>query len=216
MPLWRNHKFLFLSAVLFLELTLYYYPRLPNPMPVHFNFQGEPDRFVSPTRGITEFAIIYLALALLLTGLPLIDPFWKRIRLRREVFFHMRDVVLLIYVALYWIALDAGLRGSFQWKTPLFLLLGLLFAALGYLMPRLPRNFFFGIRTPWTLASERVWRKTHQHLGPLWMLGGLLIMILSFLPQPPWGSFFLVLGLLVLLSLVYPYVLFQREESVDL
>ena len=55
--------------------------------------------------------------------------------------------------------------------------LGALFVVLGNYMPKMRRNFFVGIRTPWTLADEDVWFRTHRLGGVLFVIGGVLLMV---------------------------------------
>jgi len=49
----------------------------------------------------------------------------------------------------------------------------LLLALLGNLMGKVRRNFYIGVRTPWTLANERVWNATHRFAGKTLVAGGL-------------------------------------------
>ena len=62
------------------------------------------------------------------------------------------------------------------------LIIAVLFTVIGNLMPKFKHNYFIGIKTPWTLASEEVWFATHRLGGKLWFYGGLIMIIFSFIP----------------------------------
>jgi uncharacterized membrane protein len=90
--------------------------------------------------------------------------------------------------------------------------LGVLFFFVGYLMRKSKRNFFIGIRTPWTLSSDRVWDETHRLGSILFMLSGTLAFLGAFFGGPI--AFWLLLIPLIgstVITLVYSYILYQRE-----
>jgi uncharacterized membrane protein len=89
-----------------------------------------------------------------------------------------------------------------------------LFMALGNYLPRVRSNWWMGIRTPWTLESERVWRETHRVAGWSFVFGGVVTMVAALLPPAarPWVA---LAGLVVagFVPVVYSYVLYRRERS---
>jgi uncharacterized membrane protein len=93
--------------------------------------------------------------------------------------------------------------------------LGILFFFVGYMMRRAKRNFFIGIRTPWTLSSDRVWDETHRLGSLLFMISGVLAFLGSFLGGMIafWFLFVPLIGS-TLFTLVYSYILYQREIKV--
>jgi uncharacterized membrane protein len=152
-------------------LALIYYPTLPERIPFHFDKKGLPDRFgPKPQIFLIYFALIVF-LYLLLTFLPIIDPFWEKIRKKYNLFLLFRDLVLVFFLFTYIMILSSARAGKLQ--TNLFMAgLGFLFVLIGNYLPKLPRNFFFGVRTPWALASEVVWKKTHILSGWVFVIGG--------------------------------------------
>jgi uncharacterized membrane protein len=86
----------------------------------------------------------------------------------------------------------------------------LLFTLLGNIMGQLKHNYFVGIKTPWTLASEEVWRRTHRMAGKLWVLGGLICLALS-PAQTLWGAYVFVacIALMAVVPIVYSCVIFR-------
>ncbi len=211
---WKPHLGAILIPAGALLLTLLLLPHLPSTLPVHFGLSGHPDRWLPLPQALTLWLGLLFATAGVLTLLPRLDPFWSRIRDRYDVFLIVRDTVLLILFLFYLLALWSALKGP----SPSFLLavIGGMCILLGNLLPRIPRNFFFGIRTPWTLASERVWRKTHRVAGIAMMVTGGLLLAGSWMGMPPRMGWVLLFGVSLGIGLIYPYVLFRRERSSDL
>jgi len=92
--------------------------------------------------------------------------------------------------------------------------IGLLFIVVGSLLRKAKRNFFIGIRTPWTLSSDTVWEKTHQLGSVLFMISGVLAVIGGFIGGNTafWMLIIPLIGSTVFL-LVYSYVLYERETK---
>jgi uncharacterized membrane protein len=92
--------------------------------------------------------------------------------------------------------------------------MGLFLAALGNYLPRIRSNWWLGIRTPWTLESERVWRETHRVGGRMFVGAGLLAAIAGFLPDPFCPAIpIAALAVATLVSVAYSYVAFRRETA---
>ena len=90
---------------------------------------------------------------------------------------------------------------------------GVLLVVIGNLLPRARPNWFVGIRTPWTLSSDRVWEKTHRIGGQVFVAGGMLI-VLGALVMPQWAHVVLltVILLCTVTVLIYSYVEWKREQ----
>jgi uncharacterized membrane protein len=96
-----------------------------------------------------------------------------------------------------------------------FVLIGLLFMALGNYFKVIKQNYFLGIKTPWTLESEEVWKLTHILAGKLWIIGGLLIVILSLIiPENINFYFFLsITAIISIVPIVYSYFIFKKLKK---
>ncbi len=120
--------------------------------------------------------------------------------------------MLTFLLFLYLLSLLAVKEGALRVEV-LGIGFGLLFALLGNYMPKLPRNWFFGIRNPWTLSSETVWRKTQIFGGWLFVLSGLAIIVCSLLKINPFIPLFgALLVILPLAGILYPFRLFKKLE----
>jgi uncharacterized membrane protein len=197
-----------------LVATALLYPRFPAIVPYHWNLHMEPDHF-GPKWMLYLIGPGFMASVMALTWLfPWLSPrrfeidsFWRTYHLVMLLFFGM---MTYIYAAMLWAdcgrAIDMG--GAILCGVCLFI------ALFGNVMGKLRRNFYLGVRTPWTLASERVWNATHRFAAKIWVGTGLLGLALSIL-----GLYFAaVLALLlggiapVVYSLVYYKQLERRGE----
>lgn len=199
--------------LLFGIATLIMLPKLPDSVPAHFNLNGEVDGYESKSTFILTYLGMTLGLYLLLTFVPFIDPFWKRVKERYSIFLIIRDCMLVCMLAFYLVVILSA-KSNHLSETGMGVAFGLVFVLFGNYMPRLPRNFFFGIRTPWTLASDYVWRRSHAVGGGLWVLSGILIITLSIAGAGLKVTLVSVLTpLLLFTGLIYPYAVYRKQQK---
>ena len=92
--------------------------------------------------------------------------------------------------------------------------MGILFIALGNVLPRVEPNWFVGIRTPWTLSSDSVWRKTHRTGGWTFFLGGCALLIEGVTPLGNfWPAMAVTTAAAVLIPVIQSYVLWKGEHG---
>lgn len=202
---------LMMAAVIL--LTLYFYPGLPDRMPSHYNYSGAPDRY--STKG--SFVVTYLSLCvgvyLLMTFIPFIDPFWKKIKSKYNIFLILRDLAMFFFLFFYIVILISA-KTEHLHEGAFGIGIGLFFILLGNYLPKLPRNFFFGIRSPWTLASEEVWKRSHVMAGWLFVLGGLLMMLLCLAGAKMLPALIgIIIPLLLFTGIVYPFWLYKKLQK---
>jgi uncharacterized membrane protein len=150
-----------------------------------------------------------LALFLLL---PNIDPLKENILAFRKEFnlFILITLIFLAYIWLLTILWNLGYT-SFKMGSAILPALGFLFFVIGYVIRKAKRNWFIGIRTPWTLSSDAVWAEIHRIGGTLFMLSGFFAIMGVFFGA--YGVWFTLVPLLssTLFLYVYSYILYQRE-----
>jgi uncharacterized membrane protein len=166
------------SAVLIglmLAASVWAWPRLGDQLvAVHFGIDGRPDGFASKTVALLAMPGVAVMLSVLLGALPAAMP--ATARLERSwgpyvvVWTGATGMLLAIHLAL--IAFALGMPVSIPRVTTLGV--GLLLAVMGNLLGKVRYNYVFGVRTPWTLANERVWDRTHRFAGWMTLLGGLV------------------------------------------
>jgi uncharacterized membrane protein len=203
-----------IGVVLLMALfTMVVMPGLPDQIPSHYDFKGNVDHVDQTVSFIWTFAGVLIGLYLILTFIPRIDPFWKRFKERYSVFLVLRDCMMVCMLAFYVVILMSAKSGHLN-ETGMGLAFGLIFILFGNYMPRLPRNFFFGIRTPWTLASDEVWKRSHAVGGWLWVMAGLIIIIMS-LAGLRFGMTLMVvlIPLALFTGIAYPFYLYKKLQK---
>ncbi|MEN8186892.1 MAG: SdpI family protein [Bacteroidota bacterium] len=196
-------------------LYLYFaWNNLPEEVPIHWNFKGEIDRWGSREELLTMTLLLPLGTYLLFLIIPKIDPKGKIKNMGKKydqfkflfVFFMSVIAFVLIYSA-----------KNLEQNTInlIYIVLGLLFIFLGNYFQTIKHNYFIGIRTPWTLENETVWKDTHKLGGKLFFFGGMLIIVLSFLfEREIFSKIFLVIILAItLISVIYSYIRFQQIKK---
>ena len=202
---------LILSAISF-ALTLWLYPSLPGEIAIHWNIHGEIDNYGSKN-WVFLFAAIPLLIYILALFLPRIDPRRENYVKHRATFRLIITGIALAMIALHWITILFSLQFNVDVTMWVKIVLGLTWVLIGNYIPRIRHNYTFGIRTPWTLANENVWIKTHRIGGYGFIFSGIIWLI--FAPfSYPW-VFSLLIGEIsaVALSLVVVSWLFFRKEN---
>lgn len=168
--------------VLAFVFSLYYSTKLPAIVPVHWDAQGQVNGYGPKWLNLYLLPVITLAIFLLMTFIPKIDPFQKNYQKFARAYEGLKAVLVVFFLFLYGSTLYASINPSSDIMANfLGLGFGLLMVVLGYLMPQLKRNWFAGIKTPWTLSSELSWEKTHALAGKLFMAAGLLTISANFI-----------------------------------
>ncbi len=190
---------------------LYLSPQLPERLPSHWNIYNQVDGWVSRDFAIFFFPGLILVLYVLLSFLPLMDPLKVNIELFGHLYFWFKMVFLLFMGMLYILTLFAGLGYQLNIGRVVTLGIAALFLFIGYIMPKIKKNYTIGIRLPWTLHSEVVWERTHKFAGKLFMVLAGLIAIASFLP----GAYtfgILMFGIVSLLAVLFGYAYYEYRS----
>ena len=212
-----NRSTLIVSLVLIaaaLALSLAVYGRLPQPMASHWGTNDQVNGTMSRFWGAFLTPVLALAMLGLFLLIPGIDPLKANIATFRGTFnaFISLLMAFLLYIHVLTILWNLGVH-TFRMSAALLPAVGLIFIFAGVMIRRAKRNFFIGIRTPWTLSSDRVWDETHRVGGPLYIASGVLALLGAFLPGP--AAYWLVLGPILASSgfvVVYSYILWRREQ----
>ncbi len=192
---------------------VFLYARLPDPMPSHWNVAGEIDGYMSKFWGIFLMPIMTVVLVPLFLVIPHIDPLKANIAKFRGVFNWFIVIFVVYMLFIYGLTLSAALGYQFNMTYMILPVVGLLFIGAGYMMGKAKRNFFIGIRTPWTLSSETVWDETHKLGSKLFMLGGVVTIVSTFLGEA--GFWLMMVAVLVaaFVPMIYSYILWRRENK---
>jgi uncharacterized membrane protein len=186
-------------------------------VPMHWNIHNQIDGWTGKTTGLLFGLAMNLGLFLLLYLMPWYSPWYKRYRERFEKLLPRLTAMLVLFfgiLSLYslWIAK----YGDVQGVNLIMLLIGLLFIFLGDLLPKVPKNFFIGIRTPWTLSNEVVWERTHRLGGIMFVIGGAIMALKAFVlaGNQPFQVATAVLALaLVLYPLPHSFIVYKQLKK---
>lgn len=183
--------------------------KLPDQVPTHWNIQGQPDAYGSKLVALLLMLCVMLLTTLLTVVLPTISPEKFGIESFRSTFNYVMVLIVALLGAVHVIILRATATGTFQLQGLLLAVIFGFFAAMGNVMGKVRQNFWMGVRTPWTLADERVWDQTHRSAARLWTLGGLIGVLLS-LANAPFTILFAYLMAIALWPVVNSYLIYQR------
>jgi uncharacterized membrane protein len=207
--------YLLIAFVPYIYLA-FIYKGLPGTVPTHFDIHGEINGWSSKASLWFIPASLTIVINFLFLLLPVIDP-KRRLNSSSGKFEHIRFIVVLFIAGLSCFILYISKTQNVEHLNKfMFAFLGLFFAALGNFFPSLKPNYFIGIRSPWALENETVWKKTHQMAGKLWVAGGILLMILVFtLPNNGMlGN--VALPLLIFISIVpvlYSFIIWRKAKK---
>ncbi len=196
--------------------TAFLYPELPDTIPLHFNIDGSPDRFGNKENiwfPILLLSVVSASMYLILINLYRIDP-KKTAKQSPELFRKIATILVIFFCAINLLIVYASKTGSFRFGRPVLPLLGLLFAVLGNYMHSIKPNYFVGFRTPWALENEDNWRKTHQLVGKVWVPGGVLLLLASFLFEGRTAIlvFYIILTVMILIPAIYSYRYYVKHK----
>jgi uncharacterized membrane protein len=190
--------------------------QLPDQMASHWDINDQVNGYMPKFWGVFLMPLITLGMLVLFLVLPNIDPLKANIAQFRESFnlFIVLIVAFMLYVHGLTLAWSLGYQ-DFKMSAAMLPFLGVLFIAIGWMLRKAKRNFFIGIRTPWTLSSDTVWDKTHQLGSVLFMISGVLAIIGGFFGGMIafWLMFIPLIGSSLFL-VVYSYVLYRGETKV--
>jgi uncharacterized membrane protein len=224
-----------LLVVLTEAVTMVLYSQLPERIPTHWNIHNQVDRYGDRWTALVIIPAIMLFIMAMMAALPWLSPRNFEVNGgegdggeanggrtngsqrsgRRPVYLQIMVVILAFMAYVHFQMLAAALGKHVNFGQGIVGAICALFAVIGVLIARVRRNFFVGVRTPWTLANERVWEATHRFAAKTFLAGGLAGLILAFLTRSPLPAVaVLAVGGMapVIYSLVYYKQLQRRGE----
>jgi uncharacterized membrane protein len=189
--------------------------RLAEQVPIHWNFQGEPDRYV-PREQVLPYLFILpgvmVGCVLLTLVLPWLSPRQYDVERFRPTYNFVMMLLVAIMGYLQAVSLAAMLQVKMDFNRVLLGGLFLCLALLGNVLGKVQRNFWIGVRTPWTLASETVWIRTHR-LAAWLFVGGALAGFVGIMAGLNPALCFVLFGVPALIPVLYSLVLYKRLEA---
>lgn len=196
-----------------LAVALAVFPVLPDRIPTHWNVAGEPDAWTSKWPAAFLGPAVALAIWVLLRLLPGIDPRIGHYARFRAAYWRIGNYVIAFMLVVQAAALGEAAGWPVDVTRLILVGMGALLLGVGYHLPRVRSNWWMGIRTPWTLESERVWRDTHRLAGRTFVAGGLVTIAGAFAPAEvrPFVAMSGI-GVAAMVPVVYSYFAWRRER----
>jgi uncharacterized membrane protein len=191
-------------------LSVFVFPMLPEKVASHWGINGEVNGYMPAFWGAFLMPIISVAMFAIFAVIPRVDPKKKNIEKFRDYFdeFILLFFLFMFYIHLLTIYWNVGGRFNMvQYMSPAF---ALLFIGVGILISHAESNWSIGIRTPWTLSNETVWKKTHALGGKMFMISGAIALFGVVLPDFAIWLMLVPVLLTALTTIVYSYLEYRK------
>jgi uncharacterized membrane protein len=203
-----------IAALILILLTMavsaYFYPLLPDKMVSHWGADGEPNGYSDKAFLIFFMPVLTLTIWLLMEFLPRLDPFEKNIRQFILYYDIIKVVVIGMLLYIYMISIAWNLGFTYNMAFLIIPAISFMFYVIGALLGKTKRNWFIGIRTPWTMSSDIVWKKTHNFGAKVFKALGIIMLISLFFAS---YAFILVIASIIVAvfsMFAYSYIEYKK------
>lgn len=202
---------LFIVAIMFAVGWLLY-DSLPQNVPIHWNVKGEIDGWMSKPWGVFLIPLVTLGVAMLFPILSSIDPRKGNYELFRKSWIMIQVTILLFFAYMYFSSLLVVLHPEYEIFPFVMTGIGVLFMLIGNYLGKVRQNYFVGIKTPWTLANEDVWNKTHRLGGWCFVIAGIALILNGIVQWHIVVVSVTAFSLAVAFPLIYSYLIFPKKK----
>lgn len=187
------------------------YPDLPDKLASHWDTAGKVNGYIDKVWGVFLMPAIMALFTLFFVVVPVVDPLKEHIASFRGEYNLIMIAIDAFFAAIYGLMMLWYAGGVFPMTEVITGLVGLLMICIGVILPFMQRNWFVGIRTPWTLSSDSVWIRTHEHGGVVFVFAGVCMVICSiYFPGTIVPTFALLIISAVWL-VIYSYIVYHKE-----
>lgn len=188
---------------------------LPQRVPIHWNYKGEIDNWGDKFSLILMLLLLPVLMYVLMTFIPRIDP-KNRISLMGGKFYQLKFFLVLFMSLVALLIVYTTKERSVNNPNLVFALLGVLLIIFGNYFKVIQPNYFIGIRTPWTLENNEVWKATHVFAGKIWVIGGFVLVLGGLLLNNVFGKVLVfIIVVLALIPVVYSFIKFKQIQKRD-
>lgn len=192
-------------------LGWFLFPQLPAQIATHWGMHGEVNGTMPKAVGIMFSPLIGLVVLMVLAFLPLTDPLKENVSSFKRAYGVIVFIIAAMLCGVNVSVILVNIGVPIPMQTLVLALVGLMLIGIGFVMPYTKRNWFIGVRTPWTISSDYVWDKTHRAARTVFILLGLFSIASAFI-QPLIAVFFTALILSSIGLVAYSYVLYRQER----
>lgn len=209
-----NRAFIWIifTVILSFAISFYFYPLMPEKMASHWDAEGKVNGYMGKTSALLLIPCLLVFLALLLLILPAIDPLKQNIAKFQKYYYNFILLLFLfmLMVHIQMILWNLGIKISPNLTFPIAV--GILFYYIGIMLEHAERNYFIGIRTPWTLHDDEIWKRTHEVGGKAFKIAG-IISALGVL-NPKYAVYFILAVLPISIYIIfYSYWLYREKQK---
>lgn len=201
--------------ILAVAISAYYFNGLlPDTIITHWDINGQADGWGSKNILVVFVPFLIIGLYILFRFLPRMDP-KKENYIKFDSAYHAFKLLIVAFMSIiYFISVYINLGYDLAISDIMIWLVGALFIIIGFLIKNVKQNWFMGIRTPWTLSNQEVWRKTHLMAQKVFIIGGILFWFMPY-ASPTYVPiiFIFVIVMIVGLSFGYSYWLYTKLEK---
>lgn len=199
--------------LLTIGIVILVYPQLPDVIPTHWNIHGEVDGTTPVFPEIILIPALMAGITVLMMVLPGYDPGWERYKEFEGAY----NGLILLLNGFFFLLFLITLLWAFGIQVPMNQVIAVLFAILmggiAFFIRRVKPNWFAGIRTPWTLESETVWKETHDRGFRVFLIIALLCLVGALVPE--YAYLFILLPVIIgtIYLVVYSYIVWKKEQA---
>ena len=211
----KIYNFISLLIILSVAISAYFFNGiLPEEVITHWDINGQADGWGDKSTLVVFIPFLIIGLYILFRFLPKMDP-KKENYIKFDSAYHAFRLLIVAFLAIiYFISVYINLGYNLDMTEIMTWLVGVLFIAIGFLIKNVKQNWFMGIRNPWTLSNEEVWRKTHLMAQKVFIVGGVFFLFMPYI-SPGYVPiiFIFVIVMILLLSVSYSYWLYRKIEK---
>ena len=202
-----------LPIVIMAIVSVMAYPRLPEQVPTHWNWQGQVNAWQSRGQAAVLLPMLALAMWALMRALPFIDPRRANYAKFQPTYDFVIAATLTVIAVIHLAVLGAAAGAPVSIHRVIPIAIGIMLAAIGNQLPRARSNWWFGVRTPWTLSNERVWERTQRVAGYLMIASGIVMIVGAFVSDFVVPLMLVCVAGFVFGSVIYSYFAWRQETS---
>lgn len=182
--------------------------QLPSELPTHFDSSGVADDYSSKAFVVFGLPFFMALLNLFIHFIRKADP--KHVNHNPSFLALIHGLFPVLSILCVAISILSGLNITFPVNLVIYIFVGLLISGIGFYLPKCEQNYVIGIKLPWTLNSVENWNYTHRLAGPIWVAGGVLLMVSGF-----FNSLFLCVIILVVMIGIPTFLSYQYYKKVE-
>lgn len=198
-------------TVLALAVGMVAYPMLPDAIPSHWDLQNQVNGYSPKWHLLVLGPGAMAGIIIIFSLLPWLSPKHFEVDSSRSTYLRMMIIMVTLLAYVYGAVLWTGLGHALDVGRAIVGGVCLLIASLGNFMGKLRRNFYIGIRTPWALASERVWNATHRLAAKTFVAGGVVGLVFTLAGWTGWPVL-VSMSAGALAPVVYSLVFYKQLE----